>query len=59
MNERWFEDFGNVLDTLYHIMRNSDDDIELQIKEHYDALDEIYYQIKDEYGYTDASDEEY
>ena len=59
MNERWFEEFGNVLDTLYHIMRNSDDDVEAQIEEHYDELAEIYQDIKNTYGYTDASDEEY
>ena len=59
MNERWFEDFGNVLDTLYHIMRNSDDDIENDIEGPYQELCDIYDDIKERFGYTDASDEEY
>ena len=57
MNERWFEEFGNVLDTLYHIMRNADEGYEDDIQEHYDALAEIYQNIKSDYGYTDSSDE--
>lgn len=57
MNERWFEDFGEVLDTLYHIMRNSDDDIENQMEEPYKQLAEIYDNVKAEYGYKDRSDE--
>ena len=58
MNETWFKDFGTLMDMLYHVMRNSDDDIEQQIKGPYDELDAIYYQIKDEYGYADVSDED-
>ena len=57
MNERWFEDFGNVLDTLYQIMRNSDDDYESQMEEPYQQLAEIYDNVKAEYGYKDRSDE--
>ena len=57
MNERWFEDFGNTLDMLYQIMRNSDDDYENQMEEPYQQLAEIYDNVKAEYGYTDRSDE--
>lgn len=59
MDEAWFKDFGILMDMLYHVMRSSNDDIERQIKEPYDELDAIYYQIKEEYGYKDNSDEEY
>lgn len=59
MDEAWFKDFGILMDMLYHVMRSSNDDYEWRIKEHYDALSEIYYDVKDEYGYKDASDEEY
>ena len=57
MNERWFEDFGNALDMLYQIMRNSDDDYESQMEEPYKQLAEIYDNVKAEYGYKDTSDE--
>lgn len=56
MNERWFEDFGNALDMLYQIMRNSDDDYESQMEEPYQQLAEIYDSVKAEYGYKDRSD---
>ena len=58
MNERWFEEFAEVLDKLYSIMRNSDDDVERLIEDPYDELAAVYEDIKAEYGYTDASDEE-
>lgn len=57
MNERWFKDFGECLDTLEHIMKNSDDDVEKAMKEHFDALNRLYYDIKKENGFKDASDE--
>ena len=57
MNERWFAEFGEVLDRLYHIMRNSNDDVENLIEGPYKELDSIYYDIKNEFGYKDASDE--
>lgn len=58
MDEVWFKDFGTLMDMLYHVMRNANDDYEWQIKEHYDELDKIYYNIKEEYNYKDASDED-
>ena len=57
MDEVWFKDFGTLMDMLYHVMRNADDDYERQIKECYDELDKIYYNLKEEYNYKDASDE--
>ena len=59
MSESWFEEFGKVLDTLYHIMRNAEDDEATLIQEPYQQLDAIYYDIKDRYGYKDSSDEEF
>ena len=58
MNETWFKEFGNLLDTLYHIMRNSDDDVESLIQVPYEELDAIYYDVKEKFGYKDSSDEE-
>lgn len=58
MNETWFKEFGNLLDTLYHVMRNSDDDVESLIQVPYEELDAIYYDVKEKFGYKDSSDEE-
>ena len=58
MNETWFKEFGNLLDTLYHVMRNSDDDVESLIQVPYEELDAIYYDVKEQFGYKDSSDEE-
>lgn len=51
MNERWFEDFGNALDIIYHAMRNAEDDYEERMTGPYNELLEIYQDIQDEYGY--------
>lgn len=58
MNENWFKEFGNLLDTLYQVMHNSDDDVESLIEEPYQELDAIYYDVKEKFGYKDSSDED-
>ena len=57
MSEEWFEEFGAALDSLWSIMRNADDDVERAMKGAYEELNDLYYDIKDMFGYTDASDE--
>lgn len=51
MNERWFEEFKNALDTIYHAMCNAEDDYEERMTRPYNELLEIYQDIQDEYGY--------
>lgn len=53
MNERWFEEFKNALETIYHAMCNAEDDYEERIFGPYDELMQICQDIKDEYGYEE------
>jgi len=57
MDENNFKQFGECLDTLYRIMRQSDKDIEFMISEYYDGLSEVYDTIKELNGYKDRSDD--
>ena len=57
MDENNFKLFGECLDTLYKIMRQSDKDTEFMISEYYDGLSEVYDTVKELNGYKDRSDD--
>lgn len=57
MDKAWWEDLGNILDTLWHILRNSDDSLEWKLKEHYEALKEIYLDVGNENHYFTTDEE--
>lgn len=57
MNEDNFKQFGECLDTLYRIMRQSDEDTKFMISEYYDGLSEVYDTVKELNGYKDRSDD--
>ena len=52
MNETWFREFKDALDTIYHAMRNAEDDYEERIDSPYNELVQICQDIEEEYGYT-------
>ncbi len=57
MDENNFKQFGECLDTLYKIMRQSDEDAKFMISEYYDGLSEVYDTVKELNGYKDRSDD--
>lgn len=59
MNEKTFKDFGEALDLLESVMRNSNKDCQKIIRESFDKLDSFYRDVKEEYGYKDNSDKEF
>lgn len=59
MNEETFKLFGNTIDSLEKVMYATTEDIQQAcIKSCIKQLDQIYSEIKEEYGYKDSSDEE-
>ena len=55
MTEEVFHKFGNVLDSLEAVMRDSGE-YESDIRSSYSDLDDLYKAIKEVYGYKDNSD---
>lgn len=59
MNEETFKLFGNTIDSLEKVMYATTEDIQqAYIKSCIKQLDQIYSEIKEEYGFKDSSDEE-
>jgi phosphoenolpyruvate carboxylase len=59
MNEETFKLFGNTIDSLEKVMYATTETIQqAYIESCVKQLDQIYSEIKEEYGYKDSSDEE-
>lgn len=58
MNEETFKLFGNTIDSLEKVMYATTETIQqAYIESCVKQLDQIYSEIKEEYGYKDSSDE--
>lgn len=59
MNEETFKAFGESIDSLEKVMFATTETIQqAYIKSCVKQLDQIYHEIKEEYGFKDSSDEE-
>ena len=59
MNEETFKAFGETIDSLEKVMFATTETIQqAYIESCVKQLDQIYSEIKEEYGYKDSSDEE-
>lgn len=59
MNEETFKLFGNTIDSLEKVMYATTETIQqAYIESCVKQLDQIYSEIKEEYGFKDSSDEE-